>query len=143
MNEVQCPHCRAVLYDDGSMPGQPVACPTCNGHFQMPLAFQATGHQATQPPAVHTVYSVALPTRSPGLAAVLSFFYPGLGQIYNGQIIWGILYMVTHAILCVMALATVGLLLPLPVAFWLASIYDARNDAEKYNQSVLRSQWRR
>jgi len=29
---------------------------------------------------------------SPGLAAVLSFFVPGLGQLYKGQILGGILW---------------------------------------------------
>ena len=34
------------------------------------------------------------PFKNPGVAAVLSFFLPGLGQIYNGQILWGIIVMI-------------------------------------------------
>jgi len=30
------------------------------------------------------------PAKNPGVAAVLSFFFSGLGQIYNGQILKGI-----------------------------------------------------
>ena len=34
--------------------------------------------------------------KNPGLAAVLSFFYMGLGQIYNGQISKGIIFIVVY-----------------------------------------------
>ena len=32
--------------------------------------------------------------RDPGIAAVLSFFIPGVGQIYNGKIIRGIFWLI-------------------------------------------------
>jgi TM2 domain-containing membrane protein YozV len=32
--------------------------------------------------------------RNPGTAAVLSFFIPGVGQIYNGQMWWGIFWLI-------------------------------------------------
>jgi TM2 domain-containing membrane protein YozV len=32
--------------------------------------------------------------RDPLIAGILSFLIPGLGQIYNGQILWGILWLV-------------------------------------------------
>lgn len=32
--------------------------------------------------------------KNPGTAAVLSFFLPGLGQIYNGQMWWGIFWLI-------------------------------------------------
>jgi len=38
--------------------------------------------------------------KNPGLAAVLSFFWCGLGQIYNGEILKGVALMVLYA-LCV------------------------------------------
>ncbi len=31
--------------------------------------------------------------RDPVIAGILSFLIPGLGQIYNGQILWGILWL--------------------------------------------------
>jgi TM2 domain-containing membrane protein YozV len=45
--------------------------------------------------------------KNPGVAAILSFFWPGLGQIYNGQIAKGIGIMFALAIL---AIITVPLL---------------------------------
>lgn len=32
--------------------------------------------------------------RNPGMAAVLSFIVPGIGQIYNGQIFWAIIWLI-------------------------------------------------
>ena len=32
--------------------------------------------------------------KNPGLAAVLSLFIPGVGQIYNGQWLWGIFWLI-------------------------------------------------
>ena len=32
--------------------------------------------------------------RNPGLAALLSFIIPGLGQFYNGQFLWGIVWLI-------------------------------------------------
>ena len=32
--------------------------------------------------------------RQPGVAAVLSAVIPGLGQIYNGQLLWAILWFI-------------------------------------------------
>ncbi len=32
--------------------------------------------------------------RNPGLAAVLSLIIPGIGQFYNGQFIWGIVWLI-------------------------------------------------
>jgi TM2 domain-containing membrane protein YozV len=32
--------------------------------------------------------------RDPFIAGVLSFVVPGLGQIYNGQILWGLIWLV-------------------------------------------------
>lgn len=32
--------------------------------------------------------------RNPGTAAVLSFLFPGIGQIYNGQILRGVFWLI-------------------------------------------------
>ena len=37
--------------------------------------------------------------RNPGVSAVLSFFIPGLGQIYNGNILTGLIYISTIVVL--------------------------------------------
>lgn len=35
-----------------------------------------------------------IPMKNPGLAAVLSAVLPGLGQIYNGRILWAIFWFI-------------------------------------------------
>ena len=72
-------------------------------------------------------------TKDPGIAAVLSFLFVGLGQIYNGQIGKGILYMVI-AFLCFLSIfLLIGfLLLPL---WWIVNTIDARATATKINRS--------
>jgi TM2 domain-containing membrane protein YozV len=37
---------------------------------------------------------MAQPRKNPGLAAVLSFVIPGLGQIYNGAFVRGIIWLI-------------------------------------------------
>ena len=32
--------------------------------------------------------------RNPGMAAVLSILIPGVGQVYNGQIVWAIVWFI-------------------------------------------------
>ena len=75
--------------------------------------------------------------RNPGLAIVLSFFFCGLGQLYNGQISKGFLYMLFYGIFWYLAMwsripqkSTFGfwfnlsLLVP-PIIFWVRGMTDA------------------
>lgn len=72
-----------------------------------------------------TVETTLIKTRSPGVAAIMSFFIPGLGQIYNGEILGGLGAMLIIIILMVsiVELGVWGLLLL--VGFWVYCIYDA------------------
>jgi TM2 domain-containing membrane protein YozV len=65
--------------------------------------------------------------KNPGVAAVLSFFFPGLGQIYNGQILIGI----------IMGIITLFLyLIVIGFVVHLYLIYDAYKTAVKYNNNI-------
>lgn len=70
--------------------------------------------------------------KNPGLAAILSFFIVGLGQIYNGQIGKGIGLMLAAMICGFLCTVVIGFIL-LP-AVWTYAIYDAYKTAEKINQ---------
>ena len=48
--------------------------------------------------------------KNPGLAAILSFFYMGLGQIYNGQIAKGILFILLYSVSIALIMILVGLI---------------------------------
>jgi TM2 domain-containing membrane protein YozV len=104
--------------------------------------------------------------KNPGVAAVLSFLWPGLGQIYNGQIGKGIGIMVALALLGILAIPlfshtshwiiallydpkeipgamwiwvflTIGLT-AFSFILWFSQIVSAYGTAKKINQSEMR-----
>ena len=66
--------------------------------------------------------------KNPGIAAVLSFLIVGLGQIYNGQILKG-LVMLAVAIVC--GITIVGLIVSF--ILWLYGVFDAYGTAKRMN----------
>ncbi len=74
--------------------------------------------------------------KNPGLAAVLSFFYMGLGQIYNGQLSKGIFFIIAYTISWIMMIIVIGFLTT-PV-MWIYGMYDAYKSAEKINSDIAR-----
>jgi len=75
--------------------------------------------------------AVRIDKKSEGIAAVCSFLFTGLGQIYNGQIGKGIMFVMIGAILFISIFLVIGLILyPL---FWLYNIYDAYTTAQRIN----------
>jgi TM2 domain-containing membrane protein YozV len=71
------------------------------------------------------------PAKNPGLAAILCFFFTGLGQIYNGQIGKGIAFIIIQAINIVLMFILIGFI-TYPI-FWIFGMYDAYKTAEKIN----------
>ncbi|MFQ5993130.1 MAG: hypothetical protein ACE5NA_11900 [Nitrospiraceae bacterium] len=72
--------------------------------------------------------------KNPGVAAVLSFFITGLGQIYNGQILKGLLCVLAVAICGVLTMIIVGWFLLIPL--WIWGIFDACRTAERFNAAA-------
>ena len=70
--------------------------------------------------------------KSPAIAAILSFIWVGLGQIYNGQLGKGLLFIVLQIANCFLFAFVIGLI-TFP-AFWIYGIYDAYTTAEKINK---------
>jgi hypothetical protein len=102
--------------------------------------------------------------KSSGLAAIMSFFWAGLGQIYTGQIAKGIVMMILYPTLIWMGFGTVvagGLIaasstnpsdtaaggfalfgvlsLIVALALWVYGIVNAYRRAERLNQQQLAS----
>jgi TM2 domain-containing membrane protein YozV len=70
--------------------------------------------------------------RNPLLAAILSLIIAGLGQIYNGQITKGVVFMVIQLINGALTVVLIGwLLLPL-VGLW--AMVDAYVTAKRNNE---------
>jgi len=72
--------------------------------------------------------------KNSGLAAVLSFFFTGLGQIYNGQIGKGILFIIIQGINFLLMFIFVGFITYAIV--WIWGMIDAYKTAEKINRSA-------
>jgi TM2 domain-containing membrane protein YozV len=125
---VRCPHCQTAVVNDANVAGKVVTCPTCHRTFQMPSA--AAGPMAA--PAYSSGAFAGAGAKSSGLAAVLSFFWTGLGQIYNGQILLGLSMMGAQFVFALLCLILIGI--PFTVVLWVWSIYHAYNTAEAINR---------
>ena len=91
---------------------------------------------APPPPPTNSMPTVLAERKSEGLAAVLSFLFVGLGQIYNGQIGKGILFIIVGVVAVLSMLILIGFLLyPL---FWIYNIYDAYSTAKGINAGTIR-----
>ena len=69
--------------------------------------------------------------KNAGIAAVLSFFISGLGQIYNGQILKGLVIIVVQVINGILTSILIGWI-PLAIV-WVWAIFDAYFVAERKN----------
>jgi TM2 domain-containing membrane protein YozV len=75
--------------------------------------------------------------KNPGVAAVLSFFWAGLGQIYNGQLMKGIGFIVLYAFSVLLCFVLIGFII-LPIV-WIIGIADAYSTAKAYNERQLQN----
>lgn len=73
--------------------------------------------------------------KNPGIAAVLSFLFTGLGQIYNGQIAKGIALIVVQAINIALMFVVIGFFTYFIV--WIYGLYDAYKTAERINRGEV------
>jgi len=82
--------------------------------------------------------------KSEGLAAVLSFVWAGLGQIYAGRVMRGFGIMVLGIVLWFVAIflmffvVTAIIAVIMIIAFWIWNVMDAYKSAQRYND-VIRS----
>ncbi|OKL38317.1 hypothetical protein [Domibacillus mangrovi] len=71
--------------------------------------------------------------KNPGIAAVLSFFWSGVGQIYNGQIMKGLILIVLQMVNAALMFVLIGFI-TYPIV-WIWGIYDAYKTAERQNNT--------
>ena len=68
---------------------------------------------------------------SPLIALVLSFFIPGLGQFYTGQLLKAILLFVAAVIFGILSMIIIGI--PFYLIVWIYSMFDAYTRAKEMN----------
>jgi hypothetical protein len=94
--------------------------------------------------------------KEPILSIILSFFFPGLGQIYNGQMKKGIILIVGYIVLWIAvviayfagSLVTMGVgafccmpVFLVPLIEWVYGMYDAYVVANKLNRGEPTADW--
>jgi TM2 domain-containing membrane protein YozV len=105
------------------------ACMSCGRQLQAvnspgsPVGGYAAGYAPARIPAA--------PLKNPGVAAVLSFFFVGLGQIYNGEIGKGLVFMFCGFVSGLMMFILIGFVTT-PI-LWIFGIIDAYKTAERIN----------
>jgi TM2 domain-containing membrane protein YozV len=72
--------------------------------------------------------------KNPAVAVVLSFFWAGLGQLYNGQIAKGIIFIIVHAVCVLSCYIIIGYVTP-PI-IWIIGMVDAYLSATKVNERL-------
>lgn len=138
-------------------------CPNCGTETNPNSEFcQKCGtnlKEGTKNTCVPPNVTYALPLKSTGLAAVLSFLFAGLGQVYVGKIARGIIFVCIGA--CIGILSTILMLGGIEIdtngelsaytmsyfiagaailiaylVFWVWQIFDAHNLANQYNDAL-------
>ena len=82
---------------------------------------------STQPPKFY---------KNPSVATILSFFFMGLGQIYNGQIGKGIIFIILYGISVALMWVVIGFVTT-PI-LWIWGMVDANNSAKKINENMAK-----
>jgi TM2 domain-containing membrane protein YozV len=110
-------------------------CRTCGTKAADETApFCRTCGNPLAPPNAQARIIVVKPRRSPGIAAVLSFFWCGLGQIYNGQIGKGIAMGSAYFFSGLLMYVAIGFITT-PI-LWIWGMVDAYRTAERLNRKV-------
>ena len=124
-----CPYCGAKL----SLAGEPE-----ESQVQSVLSEEERKKRAYEEELLRAKAQQAarVGTKSPGAAAVLSFLFTGLGQIYNGQIGKAILFIILGGISIILMFVGIGFIL-YPIIL-IIGIVDAYNTAKKANDALLR-----
>ncbi|MEA2033899.1 MAG: hypothetical protein U9N40_00160 [Euryarchaeota archaeon] len=65
---------------------------------------------------------------SPVLALIMSFFIPGLGQLYTGQFLKALALFLLAVVFAALSSILIGI--PLYLVVWIYSMYDAYTSAQ-------------
>ncbi len=72
-----------------------ISCPACGNRISSQASScPQCGHPVASPPAPQVIVTQKVPLWNPGIAALLSFLIPGMGQMYKGQVLNGIVWFV-------------------------------------------------
>lgn len=162
-----CPKCGKEVQAGGGFCehcGAATSAPSQQYSQAPPGQYQAPPYQYQAPPPYYGAqpygYGAPLPLKSAGLAAVLAVLIPGVGHIYVGKVMEGIIILILSIVIgsvgsvvvILWGLATWGvgfifgvvILAIIYLVFWVWQIFDAYNKANQYNaalQQTGRTPW--
>lgn len=130
-----CKNCGAEINPEHDEVNQTKFCPNCGREMLNDVKFCPECGFSTNG-QLNSINSPAVinSNKSPTLAAILSFFIIGLGQVYLGLTKKGIILFVLAIVSGMLMLVYIGFILWLLV--WIYAIYDGYNSANKINQGV-------
>lgn len=112
-------------------------CTRCGKALCSECAIMVSGKlmckQCTEQMASSAAYTPVVSRKEPLLSIILSFFIPGLGQIYNGQIKKGLVLLIGYFLLSWTCLV--------PLVIWLYAMYDGYTVAAAINRGECRQDW--
>ncbi len=121
----KCPNCGTELKYHGKF------CPNCGTSLESISSVPQTNAETK----VTRNQTVATTKKNPFVAAILSFIFPGIGQLYIGQNNKGGYFIVIAAVSIVLMVLFIGFIFY--ALFWLWSILDAYSSAQKLNKGEL------
>ena len=110
-----CTNCGAQIDEKAEI------CPECGVRQAEPGAYQE-----------NRTYQGSYQQKNPVLALILSLIIVGLGQVYNGQTVKGIVLFIVALLL---GLTGVGLIISFII--WLYAMYDAYTIAQRINDGEI------
>ena len=75
--------------------------------------------------------------KNPSVATLLSFFFMGVGQFYNGEVIKGVIFIVLYGISLLLMFVVVGFITT-PI-LWIWGMIDANNSAKRINLALAKT----
>jgi TM2 domain-containing membrane protein YozV len=115
---------------------QPYYAPQPQYYQQAPQPIVVIQNQVNAPYPMHPYAMMPYVKRKdPGVAALISFFLPGGGQLYNGQAGKGIAFMFVTVVNFFLLFVGIGFLTG--IATWIWSMIDAHQVADRINRGEI------
>ncbi|MFH0884154.1 MAG: hypothetical protein V1861_00405 [Candidatus Micrarchaeota archaeon] len=134
-----CYKCGEKIFEEAEI------CPKCGVRQKHPPAYQQPASGAQQPPAAGVATpQPGAPTghyeerKSPALAAILSFFWCGLGHIYCGDYMFGFMLLIFYPIIAFVCSITI-ICIPVILLMWLWGMFDAYSLAQRINRGEVKA----
>lgn len=151
---IKCPNCGAELNDEMYCPdcGEPTGikiCPNCRQRTVNEDYCSTCGYRINQNVRICSSCGSKIDARAkvcancgakviqknPIVALILSFLFPGLGQLYNNQNRKGVILIIANVISLILCLLLVGVILVLLI--WIYAMYDAFMSANAINNGEV------